>query len=212
MPATKHLAFHSQDAGLSDDCMPPSRPLSTAPYIDLSQHFDCAHRATTNRTNTGTAVAKLWCLPFRKNSHVNVETCNMDFAHDVMAKQTGFDRLAQDCGVENLVVRQWVEDVRAVMPHTGLSIIIIRSPGGHRHVCEACDICCRISGPALALSPAGYAIDLPGLFSEAAPGVTAAYMRKSKDKKVLSWIRHPRRKQLKRACRCSLYRACRGVS
>jgi len=81
--------------------------------------------------------------------HIDVEPCNMEFARNAMAKQTGFDRLAQDCGVEDLVVRQWVERIRAVMPHTG------------------------------------YGLDLPALFSETAPGVTAAYMRKPKDKKAM---------------------------
>lgn len=49
----------------------------------------------------------------------------MEFARNAMAKQTGFDRLAQDCGVEDLVVRQWVERIRAVMPHTGAGIVLV---------------------------------------------------------------------------------------
>eukprot|EP00873_Tetraselmis_striata_P033580 jgi/Tetstr1/453844/TSEL_004006.t2 len=88
-----------------------------------------ALRVTSANAQQGVALAKFWCLPFAnaegKFDPSLCESSNSNKTRLSMDDQEAVFRVAQECGMEGIVPRQWVENITAVMPETGY---VVRQP------------------------------------------------------------------------------------
>lgn len=92
----------------------------TIPRSAVNLHrvkFGC--RAPSRKAASGVGIAKVWCLPFKKQHGIKVDDCIPSKRNDIMSKLAAYTKLARDCGVADVVSSSWVEQVKAIMPGTG---------------------------------------------------------------------------------------------
>lgn len=71
------------------------------------------YRTSTNRTASGKAVVKIYCVPVRKLVNGKTPTCSPRTAVRIITMLLAIDRISQECGFGDLLPRLWVDRVRA---------------------------------------------------------------------------------------------------
>mmetsp|Transcript_5477 Transcript_5477/g.12120 ORF Transcript_5477/g.12120 Transcript_5477/m.12120 type:complete len:525 (+) Transcript_5477:133-1707(+) len=79
-------------------------------------------RATTNRTDSGMAVAKVYCMPLPKRQGGRVPTCAPDTILKNMKLLLAIEKIREECGFEDLIPKIWVDQISAVVPDLGYHI------------------------------------------------------------------------------------------
>lgn len=64
-------------------------------------------------------------MPFKKHQNIRVDQCKPAVSNATMAKVGAFNKLAHDCGMEDILASTWVERLRTVMPHTGGELTLL---------------------------------------------------------------------------------------
>ena len=75
--------------------------------------------ASTNRTASGSAVAKLYCLPIPKGVEALPPVCAPDDVYNVTRRLMAVQKVVEECGFEDIVPRVWTERLDAVLPGIG---------------------------------------------------------------------------------------------
>lgn len=78
--------------------------------------------ARTNKTASGKAVVKVFCVPLPKIPGAQVPYCGLRMVVERVMLLVALQKLSDDCGFEDLVPRLWVDKVDAVVPNVGYHI------------------------------------------------------------------------------------------
>lgn len=79
-------------------------------------------QATTNRTASGEAVVKVYCMPVPKRPGGSAPTCAPTTLLRIMKLLRALDRLSVECGFTDLLPRIWLAPVNAVVPDVGYHV------------------------------------------------------------------------------------------
>eukprot|EP00798_Chlamydomonas_sp_ICE-L_P018469 gene18469-24960_t len=79
-------------------------------------------RATTNKTASGTAVLKIYCMPIAKRENGNVPLCAPSTVLKNMRLLLAIQKVSEECGLNDIVPKIWVDRVDAIVPGMGYHI------------------------------------------------------------------------------------------
>lgn len=73
----------------------------------------------TNLTANGTAIVKVHGLPFKHNGQPGKTVYNPAALAEKLARQVAVKRIAEECGLDGVLVKSWVAQVDGVVPGIG---------------------------------------------------------------------------------------------
>mmetsp|Transcript_1853 Transcript_1853/g.4223 ORF Transcript_1853/g.4223 Transcript_1853/m.4223 type:complete len:401 (+) Transcript_1853:450-1652(+) len=79
-------------------------------------------RVATNRTRSGSAVVKMWCVPVRKPLQSGLGRCNPPLVYAQIKLLLAQHKLTNECGLSDIVPKLWVEPVSGVIPGHGFRV------------------------------------------------------------------------------------------
>ncbi|KAI8464996.1 MAG: hypothetical protein J3K34DRAFT_380094 [Monoraphidium minutum] len=79
-------------------------------------------RVKTNRSRTGEAAAKVWCVPLRKPGTATPPTCKPSRIRRQLQTVLAQQRVAEDCGLLDVLPAHWVGRVDGALPGSGYRI------------------------------------------------------------------------------------------
>lgn len=79
-------------------------------------------RATTNLTKSGVAVVKVYCVPIPKRAGGKVPTCSPITVMKNMQLLVAIEKISQDCGLDDIIPKVWIDKVEGVIPELGYHI------------------------------------------------------------------------------------------
>ncbi|MEW5300694.1 MAG: hypothetical protein WDW36_003606 [Sanguina aurantia] len=84
-------------------------------------------RAHTNKTASGIAVVKAYCIPVAKVKGGKIAQCNPATILRTMKLFLAIQRISKDCGFEDMVPRVWIDKIDGVVPSNSY----YQAPGYH---------------------------------------------------------------------------------
>ncbi|KAG1662707.1 hypothetical protein FOA52_014572 [Chlamydomonas sp. UWO 241] len=76
-------------------------------------------RASTNRTKSGKAVVKVYCMPLPKRPDAMMQPCSPLPTLRTVRTLLGLAKLSEDCGFQDIVPAMWADKVNAPVPGDG---------------------------------------------------------------------------------------------
>lgn len=78
--------------------------------------------ATSNRTPSGTAVLKVYCMPLPKRPGAKIPSCAPETILKNMRLLLGIEKVAEECGFLDIIPKLWVGRVNAIIPGLGYHV------------------------------------------------------------------------------------------
>lgn len=79
-------------------------------------------RASTNRTASGTAVVKVYCMPLPKRPGAKIPLCAPSTILKNMRLLLAIEKIVEECGFQDIIPAVWVDKVNAPVPDIGFHI------------------------------------------------------------------------------------------